>query len=242
MSIDFSVVIPTFRRPKQLMEAIRSVLGQKGVTLEVLVIDDCPDGSAGETVEDLREPRVSYLRNPAPTGGIPSVVRNLALPIATGRFVHFLDDDDIVPDGHYWNVMTAFENHTGIGLVFGRIEPFGKCPVEQLEHERRYFAKAARAALACSRFGAKFAFTAQMLFDSPILVCSAGVIRRECLSKVGGFDPEESALWKMLIYMQGLCGTAVLAISTSWLCVIALGALRSCTHRRPIQPSWSSNA
>jgi glycosyltransferase involved in cell wall biosynthesis len=217
MSIDFSVVIPTFRRPKQLMEAIRSVLGQKGVTLEVLVIDDCPDGSAGETIEDLREPRVSYLRNPAPTGGIPSVVRNLALPIATGRFVHFLDDDDIVPDGHYLNVMTAFENHTGIGLVFGRIEPFGKCPVEQLEHERRYFTKAARAALACSRFGAKFAFTAQMLFDSPILVCSAGVIRRECLSKVGGFDPrirlmEDADFYARIMRHCGACYLDQLAL------------------------------
>jgi glycosyltransferase involved in cell wall biosynthesis len=40
MLIDFSVVIPTFRRTGELMEALASVLGQTGVTLEVTVVDD----------------------------------------------------------------------------------------------------------------------------------------------------------------------------------------------------------
>lgn len=46
MSADFSVVIPTFRRPKELKDALASVLSQIGVTLEVFVIDDSPEGSA----------------------------------------------------------------------------------------------------------------------------------------------------------------------------------------------------
>lgn len=190
MPIDFSVVIPTFRRQEELKEAMASVLGQAGVTLEVLVVDDSPEGSAQETVEGLRDRRVTYMKNPAPTGGFPSVVRNLAWPAAKGRFVHFLDDDDIVPEGHYARVKAAFESYPEIGVVFGRIEPFGAGPEQQLQHERRYFANAASSALSCRRFGKRFAFAGRMLFDLPVLVCSAGVIRRECLVKIGGFDPQ----------------------------------------------------
>ncbi len=189
MVIDFSVVIPTFRRRTELTEAIASVAGQTGVTLEILVVDDCPDGSAQSAVQGLGDARVTYLRNPHPTGGAPSVVRNLAWPRASGSFVHFLDDDDIIPPGHYAAVKEAFENHPGIGLVFGRIEPFGAAPETQLHQERRYFAEAARNASICHRFGRRFAFTGQMLFAPPILVCSAGVVRRECVARVGGFDP-----------------------------------------------------
>jgi glycosyltransferase involved in cell wall biosynthesis len=189
MSVDFSVVIPTYRRRRELMEAIASVCSQAEVTLEILVVDDCPEGSARDAVESLHDGRVAYLENPRPTGGVPSVVRNLGWPRATGSFVHFLDDDDIVPQGHYAAVKAAFESHPGVGLVFGRIEPFGTGPEAQLQHERRYFTEAARKASVCGRFGRRWAFTSQMLFDRPILVCSAGVVRRECVADVGGFDP-----------------------------------------------------
>src|SRR5262245_43261401 len=111
--LDFSVVIPTFRRPGQLAEALNSVLRQREVTLEILVVDDCPEGSAKNIVEGLQDNRVCYLKNPCPTGGVPSVVRNLAWPVASGRFVHFLDDDDIVPEGYYMTVKAIFESQPG---------------------------------------------------------------------------------------------------------------------------------
>ena len=189
MPVDFSVVIPTYRRNRELAEAIASVQAQAGVTVEILVIDDCPDGGAEAVVHRLHDARVCYLRNPRPTGGVPSLVRNLGWPRAQGRFVHFLDDDDIVPLGHYAVVADAFARHPDVGLVFGRVEPFGACPEAQLQHERKFFTKAARNAAMCASFGCKLAFAGQMLFDLPILVCSAGVVRRECVAGVGGFDP-----------------------------------------------------
>lgn len=119
--LDFSVVIPTYRRPKQLSEAINSVLGQKGVTVEILVIDDSQDGCAQKTVENFQDDRVTYLKNPKPTGGVPSVVRNLGWPRTKGAYVHFLDDDDVVSDGHYLAVREAFALHPDVGMIFGRI-------------------------------------------------------------------------------------------------------------------------
>ena len=183
-------MIPTYRRPGELAEAIASVVRQAGVTIEILVVDDCPNGSARDVVSRFNDPRVSYRMNPRPSGGVPSVVRNLGWPRAAGTFVHFLDDDDIVPDGHYAAAKTAFDANPGVGLVFGRIEPFGVCPDGQLQHERRYFTEAARRASACGRFGSRLAFTSGMLFGPPMLVCSAGIVRRTCVERIGGFDPE----------------------------------------------------
>jgi len=190
MSVDFSVVIATFRRPKELADAIDSVVGQVGTTVEILVVDDSPEGSARKVVDDLQDPRLRYFKNPHPTGGVPSVVRNLAWPHAKGTYIHFLDDDDIVPDGHYVAVKQAFAANPAVGMVFGRIEPFGACPATQLQNERHYFADAARKSAICRRFGPKWAFTALMLFDKALLVCSASILRRECVEKLGGFDPE----------------------------------------------------
>jgi glycosyltransferase involved in cell wall biosynthesis len=190
MTAEFSVIIPTYRRPTQLLQAMTSVLLQSGVTVQLIVIDDSPEGSARETIEALNDSRVRYIQNPNPTGGIPSIVRNLGLPCAEGIYVHFLDDDDIVPQGHYGTVKQIFAEYPDIGMVFGRIEPFGDCPPEQLEHERRYFAAAAQKAAACQRFGRKWGFTSQMLFGEALLVCSASIFRRECALKLKGFDPD----------------------------------------------------
>jgi glycosyltransferase involved in cell wall biosynthesis len=172
-----------------LAEALGSVLSQKGATVEVIVVDDCPAGSAREVAEATGS-CVRYFKNPQPTGGVPSVVRNLGWRHAEGRFVHFLDDDDLAPAGHYSAVKQALESRPEIGVVFGRVEPFGDCPADQLAHERRFFMDAARRAANCARFGPKWAFAGQMLFDRTLLVCSACVIRRECVEALGGFDPE----------------------------------------------------
>ena len=190
MPVDFSVIIPTYRRPAQLVEAVASALRQEGVAVEVFVIDDSPEGSAREAIDGFNDRRLVYLQNPAPTGGIPSVVRNLGWPHATGTFIHFLDDDDVVCEGHYAAVKAAFSLHPNVGLIFGRIEPFGVGPETQMAHERAYFTDAAEKALACERFGTKWAFVGQMLFDKALLVCSASVVRRECVKLLGGFDPK----------------------------------------------------
>jgi len=184
---EFSAVIPTFRRPVELAEALRSVLLQEGVTVEAIVVDDSPEGSAREVVESFGDGRITYLKNPEPTGGNPALVRNLGWPKASGAFVHFLDDDDIVPEGHYKSAKEAFDAHPEVGVVFGRVEPFGTNEAT-LAPERIYFSEAAMRARKAARFGPKLAFAANLYFQATMIVCSTCQIRRECVEKLGGFD------------------------------------------------------
>ncbi len=188
MQPDFSVVIPTHRRPTELLEAATSALAQKGVTVEVVIIDDSPERSAEPVVERLADPRVSYLPMPHPSGGWPGRVRNVGWPRAKGTFIHFLDDDDLVPRGHYAQAKKEFAEHPDEGVLFGKILPFG-ADERQADEEFRYFQRASERARTCQRLG-RWAFTARQYFEPTLLVCSAALIRRECVAALGGFDPE----------------------------------------------------
>ena len=189
MSADFSVVMPTFRRPAELREAIASVLSQQGVTVEVIVVDDSPEGSAQPTVDAIADSRVCYRKMPVPSRGKPGVVRNYGWPFATGRLCHFLDDDDLVPEGHYLRVKEAFASQPQVGVIFGVVEPFTSAG-NSMEHEQIYFADAARRARSCVRFGPRLAFGARMLFEPTMIVCSNCIVRREYVVALGGFDTE----------------------------------------------------
>ena len=88
-----SVILPTFNRTKFLQQAIESVFAQTYADWEMVVADD---GSAEETRGYLRsienpQVRTIWLRH----SGNPSLVRNAAIEAARGRYLAFLDSDDV---------------------------------------------------------------------------------------------------------------------------------------------------
>ena len=187
MGIDISVVIPTFRRPALLADALASALAQEGVSLEIVVVDDSPEGSAEAVVSALGDARVRYVKMETPSGGCPGQVRNVGWPLTTGRLVHFLDDDDRLEPGHYLAMKRAFDDNPDVGVVFSRLEPFGDEKV--MAHERGYFRQAAASAKKTARLGRKLGYVARILFEPTMIVCGVSTLRRECLERAKGFDP-----------------------------------------------------
>jgi glycosyltransferase involved in cell wall biosynthesis len=172
-----------------LREAIESVLAQQGVSTEVIVVDDDDEGSGEAVVRAVGDHRVRYLRCRPVSGGNPAIVRNLGWPEANGRYVHFLDDDDVVCPGAHREMVAALDNTPSAGVVFGVIEPFGDDPAI-LQKERLYFARAAHRARVAHRFGSRRLRAAYMLFRETILVNSACMIRRGYIGSLGGYRPE----------------------------------------------------
>ncbi len=199
--MDFSVIIPTFRRPGELAEAVASVLAQPGVSLQVIVVDDCAAGSAEAAVP--QDSRVRYLRNPAPSQGRPGAVRNLAWPLAEGALVHFLDDDDRVPEGHYAAAKAEFAARPGVGVVFGRIAPFG-VDAEQVAVEHGFFDAAARSARRLQRFGPRWGFGARLLCGQTLLVGGSALIRRGHVAALGGFDEDLPLMEDIDLYTRAV--------------------------------------
>jgi len=92
-----SVVVPTHNRVSLLPLTLHSVLWQKEISLEVLVVDDGSTDDVKSAVKQIGDPRVRLLRHERPQG--VSAARNRGIAAATGVWVAFLDDDDLwAPD------------------------------------------------------------------------------------------------------------------------------------------------
>ncbi len=86
-----TIVIPTFNRADFLKESIHSVLSQTFTDFELIVVDD---GSTDHTEEVVREfSKVRYVACPENSG--VSHARNLGIGMARGRYICFLDSDDL---------------------------------------------------------------------------------------------------------------------------------------------------
>ncbi len=184
--VDVSVVIPTYRRPALLVEAIRSALGQEDVDIEIIVVDDSPEASARDAVTRIADPRVRYFHRETPSLGRPSIVRNDGWPEARGRYVHFLDDDDLVVPGAYAAHVTALDDRPRCAMSFGIIEPFGE-EGPALARERRFWEVAAARARTARRVGR--AGVVAMLLGAVLFQNSACMVRKRALEESGGFDP-----------------------------------------------------
>jgi teichuronic acid biosynthesis glycosyltransferase TuaG len=92
-----SVIIPTYNRFKYLINAIDSVKNQTHKSIEIIIINDC--STEKEYYEyDFKEIKIIHLpKNSFSIIGYPcpAYVRNEGIKIATGKYIAFLDDDDI---------------------------------------------------------------------------------------------------------------------------------------------------
>jgi glycosyltransferase involved in cell wall biosynthesis len=96
MSIDVSVIIPSFNRARLIGETIDSILAQTAAPAEVIVVDD---GSTDDTAAVIRGfgARVRYHRVEAKDFRNigPSAARNLGVSLATSPWIAFCDSDDL---------------------------------------------------------------------------------------------------------------------------------------------------
>jgi glycosyltransferase involved in cell wall biosynthesis len=94
---DVSVVIPTHNRRRLLGQAARSALGQVGVEVEVIVVDDGSSDGTADAVASMGDDRVRLISHRRPLG--VAVARNAGAGAARGAWVALLDDDDLwAPD------------------------------------------------------------------------------------------------------------------------------------------------
>jgi glycosyltransferase involved in cell wall biosynthesis len=94
---EVSVVVPTHDREVLLRQTLRSILGQRGVDFEVIVVDDGSSDGTTAAVAGLDDPRVRLVRHARPLG--VAAARNRGVAEATGPWLAFCDDDDLwAPD------------------------------------------------------------------------------------------------------------------------------------------------
>jgi glycosyltransferase involved in cell wall biosynthesis len=172
-----SVVIPTFNRARLVVRAIDSVLTQTYRDFEVVVVDD---GSTDGTREALAEvgPPVRVIHHEVNRGR--SAARNTGIRAARGRFIGFLDADDLWLPEKLERQVPLLESGADVAysLIYVTDEA-GTIYQESSERGFRLFRESAAEGLGYSSFLRRSACQLNTV-----------VVRRSCIDEVGTFDEE----------------------------------------------------
>nr|WP_288499630.1 glycosyltransferase [uncultured Pseudomonas sp.] len=181
----FSIILTTYNRPDLLKDALSSVGSQTLRDFEVILIND-----NGEPVEHLLADYafpITYVRQGRNQG--LSAARNAGLTLARGRYVVYLDDDDIYLPNHLAVLAKTLEQHpdsvvyTGVEYVNEKVESGQRIELgrsQPFKHE---------------------AFDRDLLFVQNYIPVNTWAHPRTMLAAVGNFDTGLSAFedWDMLL-------------------------------------------
>jgi hypothetical protein len=140
-----SAVIPTYNRTRQTMAAVESALGQTWPHVEIIVVDDGSSDGSGETLDQFASRATSNVRpvrffRQANQGG--SIARNTGIAQARGKYIAFLDSDDIwSPDKLECqvNALEEFGENCGACVTDARlVNDAGMDTTSFQAHNRRY--------------------------------------------------------------------------------------------------------
>lgn len=110
-----SVIIPVYNVEKYIERCIKSVIAQKNVSIEIIIIDD---GSTDNSIEKLKEYKVhGNIKVISTINKGVSAARNLGLLKSKGKYIYFLDADDYIEKNTISKLYTAATtNNTSIAM------------------------------------------------------------------------------------------------------------------------------
>lgn len=117
-----SVVVIFLNEERHLREAVESVFRQTFTDWELILVDDGSTDSSGEIARAFatdHPDRVQYVTHPGGSNLGLSASRNLGLATATGRYVAYLDGDDVWLPEKLERQLELFDGHDGVRLVYG---------------------------------------------------------------------------------------------------------------------------
>lgn len=179
-----SVIVPTFKRPKEMLSrAIESLINQSYSKIEIVVVDDNAKPELEQFREDVKnliklfkDKRIKLVLNEKNLGSAGS--RNHGIEQASGEYVTFLDDDDVyLPQKIELQLKNMIDNGSDYSIsdlsLFYTDETLAEC------RTREYIKKTDSESLLKYHIMYVLAGTDSMMF------------KKEYLQKIGGFDKED---------------------------------------------------
>lgn len=178
-----SVVIPTYSRVRFLERAIGSVVDQTFGDWELVVVDDGPSDAIAELVRAHPDSRVRLVRHHENRG--VAAARNTGIAASSGRYVAFLDDDDL------W-LEHKLERQVGEGEA-GR-HPVIHSLVYVASGSGEVYEQPSERGFCLFREVAAARYPYPWLLRRSSFQINTFVVRRECVDEVGGFDESLSGV------------------------------------------------
>jgi len=118
-----TVVIPAYNSSKYIEETINSILNQSFNDFELLIINDCSNDDTLEIINSYKDNRIRVFSNEKNMGITPT--RNRGLELAKGKYVTFMDHDDIAPLYKFEKQVAFLDKNPDIGIYGGSWKFFG---------------------------------------------------------------------------------------------------------------------
>lgn len=104
-----SIITPSYNTGKFISETIECVLSQTYQNWEMIIVDDCSTDDTDNVVKKFDDKRIKYFKNSENMGAAKS--RNYALKMAKGRWIAFLDSDDLWTPDKLFKQIEFMENN-----------------------------------------------------------------------------------------------------------------------------------
>ncbi len=185
-----SVIMPTFNRPKELAAALESIANQTYPEIEVIVINDGGKDVAPVLQRFEKKLSIKYKRQEKNEGA--GSARNVGMVMAKGKYIAFLDDDDIYRPEHLFTLVAELETNSSIVAAYSDAL---QSVVEQDGDKAKILAKDVY-------FSVDFSSELLLVRNYIPNLCLA--FRREALELAGLFNTQMSALedWEWLIRLS----------------------------------------
>ena len=103
-----SVIVPTYNRPEQLVATLKSILAQTYTPVEIVVVNDCGT-DVERTISSLNPNRsITYVKHGMNRG--LAAARNTGIKVARGKYIAYLDDDDLFYPRHVETLVNFLES------------------------------------------------------------------------------------------------------------------------------------
>jgi glycosyltransferase involved in cell wall biosynthesis len=140
MPIDVSIIIPTHNREAYLVEAIDSALAQTYPNTEIIVVDDGSTDGTRARVSAYGD-RIKYVFTA--NGGVAHA-RNVGMSVATGRYLTFLDSDDLLYPYAVELEAAVLDRYPDVGMVYAEMSGFDDTGFFERYHLKTYHSSAYR--------------------------------------------------------------------------------------------------
>ncbi len=114
-----SVIIPAYNAGKYLAETVQSVLAQTYTDFEIIICDDGSTDNTAALAKSFSDSRIKYTYQK--NSGV-SVARNNGAESSTGKYLAFLDADDLFHSDNLSRKVNFLERNPGASLAFGDCE------------------------------------------------------------------------------------------------------------------------
>lgn len=91
-----SIITPCYNSASFISFTIESVLSQTYQNWEMIIVDDCSTDTSAQIILNYQEKdnRIKYIKTATPSGS-PTIPRNIGIKEAKGKYIAFLDSDDL---------------------------------------------------------------------------------------------------------------------------------------------------